>query len=83
MAKPTRKTEFAGVGCLIQGCALLAPVLGGALLGSLGVTIGIVAAIPLFLIGSSKSAVWTCSECRNPVAGKQVKVCPACQVSFE
>lgn len=83
MGKPTRKTEFAGVGCLIQGLGLVVAVLGFAVAGVLGGGLGLIVGIVLFLVGSSKSSKWICPECRNSVAAKDVKVCPACRVRFE
>lgn len=72
--RPVSKCEFAGVGCVVQGLALIViwffPI--GTLLG-----------IGLIILGSIMSKKWICPQCKNPLASKDVKVCPACQASFQ
>lgn len=77
-AEKISKIEFAGVGCAIQGAGLLAPAVGS-LAGIIGVTIGLFVMVALLLVGSAKSKRWLCGSCRNPLASKEVRICPACR----
>lgn len=81
-AKRERKSEFAGVGCVIQGAGLLAPFIG-ALAGTAGFAIGLVIMLALLVAGSMKSSKWVCGHCRNPLATKDVRICPACRATLE
>lgn len=73
MAKIKRKSEYAGVGCLVQ-------VLGLVLLFSYpeGTLVGIV----LLIVGSEMAVKLVCSECRNKIDNKKVKLCPVCKAEF-
>lgn len=66
------KSEFAGVGALIQ--------LAGVLL-LFAFPIGTVAGVILIIIGSQKSKVHQCSECASKVQ-KEAKLCPHCRTVF-
>lgn len=79
MAKPIRKTEFAGTGCVIQGVGLLVAVAGFAL--GIGL-IGVIAGVALFVLGSVKSGRWVCPACRNPLLDRDVKICPTCKAEL-
>jgi hypothetical protein len=74
-----RASEFAGVGCALQGFGLLAPVVGILFGGPIGFGVGCVVCVILLLLGSSKSIRLLCGHCGNPVFGKGVKICPACK----
>ena len=82
-AKREKRTEFAGVGCLIQGLGLIAPFVLGALMGIVGVVIGIVMLFVLLGIGSAKATKWICSNCKNPIASNEVTVCSACHARLD
>ncbi len=82
MAKVKTKVRFAGAGAFIQLLGVLTPIVGGALLGVVGLSLGVLLGIVLFLVGSSKSKYCCCSECGNRVDGKHVKICPICRVEF-
>ncbi len=68
-----RKSEFVGVGALVQlvGLVLLFVF-----------PIGTVAGVILLGVGSRLSTKLTCSDCGNRIADKGVKVCPVCKTSF-
>lgn len=83
VAKRLAKYETVGVGCFIQGAGLLAPIILGFFAGIIGIIIGLVIGIILFLVGSAKSKKWICSNCKNPLADKDVKLCPACKAQLE
>ena len=83
VAQKERKSEFAGVGCVIQGTGLIAPFVLGALLGPFGVVIGLVLLLVLFFLGSAKATKWICGNCKNPIASKEVTICAACRARFE
>ena len=86
MAKPIRKSDFAGVGCALQALGLLMPFILGALLGPFGpagFVIGIVAGLVLLLVGSRKSIKWVCSACGNRLEGRKVKICPVCHSKLD
>lgn len=72
-AKVRTEYQSAGAGCLLQ------------LLG-LGIVwvfpIGTVLGIVLFLGGSMASRRFVCSNCRNRLTDRQVKVCPTCGATF-
>jgi hypothetical protein len=96
-AERERVTHFAGRGCLIQAVGLAAPVafyflfagLGalmefpGEVAGSIGVAIGLVALLVLFVKGSAASVTWRCGYCKNPIADKRVLICPVCKSNLE
>jgi hypothetical protein len=78
---PTRveaKSEFIGSGCAIQALALVIPW-PFALIGVEGFLLGLALALVLFIVGSAKSKSYRCSACKNPVATKDVRMCPACK----
>jgi hypothetical protein len=67
-----RKTEFAGVGCIVQiAGVILCLTLYGAILG-----------IPLLVVGSQMSKKWICSNCGNRLADRGVKICAVCRCQF-
>ena len=82
-AKRVKKSEVAGVGCVIQGLGLIAPFVLGALLGVFGAVIGVVLLLVLFSLGSTKATKWICGNCKNPIASKEVTVCAACRAQLE
>lgn len=67
------KSEFIGIGCVVQLVALgfiwLFPI-------------GTIIAIILLIVGGRMAIKLACSECGNTVSNKQVKVCPSCQAVF-
>lgn len=83
VARREKRSEVAGVGCVIQGLGILAPFVLGALLSAFGVLIGLILLVVLFFVGSAKSRRWVCSNCKNPIASKEVTVCGACQARLE
>lgn len=83
MAYRDMKEEFAGVGALIQAIAVIAAIGGFAVLGAVGGTVVLVLALALFVVGHAKSRRIVCSDCRNPLASDEVKVCPACKARLD
>jgi len=83
IARREKRTEFAGVGCVIQGLGIIAPFVLGALLDVLGAVIGIVFLVVLFFVGSAKATKWVCGNCKNPLASKEVTMCAACGARLE
>jgi len=77
-----RKSELIGVGCFVQGFGLLAPFVLGALLGFAGAVIGTVVLVLLLLVGSRMALKWRCGSCKNPIAGKDVQICPVCRANL-
>ena len=69
-AKRKRKSEMAGVGCLIQAIGLVL-----LFFFPIGTFIGVI----LLIYGSMKSVYWVCSNCGNRLADKNVKMCPTCK----
>jgi rubrerythrin len=72
-AKRKRKTEMAGVGCLIQAIGLVA-----LFFFPIGTFIGII----LLIYGSMKSTYLVCSNCGNRLSDKNVKMCPTCKANL-
>ncbi len=81
MSMLKKKSEFAGVGALIQLAGIGVFIIFCAS-GLIGGAIGFIAMLIMFGIGSQKSHKYYCGNCNNPVANKQVKVCPVCKVFF-
>lgn len=83
MSKPkiVVKNELMGAGCFIQLIAIVVAVFGFALGPVIGL-IGLALAVGLFVYGSGQGQKWVCSECRNPLDSRKVKVCPVCRASF-
>ena len=83
-----RKTEFAGIGMLIQLAAAICFFASIFLLTALPVPFdwifagggGLFAGI-LFIVGSNKSVVFRCDRCRQKV-DKMALVCPFCRSEF-
>lgn len=82
-AKRERITSFIGTGCALQAVGLLAPLILAGLLGVYGAVAGAVIFVILFLVGSSKAISWRCGNCRNPIAGKAVRICPVCRAQLD
>lgn len=82
-ARRERVSSFAGVGCAIQAFGLAAPVVLYVLFQEPGAIIGIVVMIGLFVKGSSMAVNWRCGHCRNPLASKDVMLCPVCKVKLK
>lgn len=80
-AKKKRITEFAGLGCVLQGIGILAAIIGGGL-GIVGGIIGGIALVVLFIVGSAKSQRWECGYCGHQLSAKSVTSCPACKSQF-
>lgn len=89
MPRPQRKSALLGGGCLVQGLAFTLALVGLALLVGapvVGLFLGIpllIASLSLFFVGSRMARKWVCPTCRNPIAAKDVKLCPACRTAFD
>ncbi|MGA9851856.1 MAG: hypothetical protein WBR15_02875 [Gammaproteobacteria bacterium] len=81
-ARVRRKHEFVGVGALIQVVAIIV-FLASFMFGIIGIPVGIILALLLFMIGSRMSLKWRCGACGNPVADRRVKMCPTCKVTLK
>ncbi len=75
---------FAAVGGSMAGAVggLTAEALGGFTAGAVGGLIGLVLLVILFFVGSQKSQSWRCGNCKNPIASRAVRLCPACRATF-
>lgn len=78
-----RVTSFVGTGCAIQGLGIAAPFILGFMFGSGGTAVGAVIFVVLLFVGSAKAISWRCGACKNPLAGKEVRMCPTCGSTFE
>jgi hypothetical protein len=67
-----------GVGCLVQALSLAVGFVIGALGGAAGIVLGIIVALAGLGWGSQLAVVWLCGNCKNKLASRNVKVCPAC-----
>ena len=68
-----KKNEIIGVGCLVQGIGLLVIIFG--FFWIFPIFIGII----LLVIGSRMAVKYVCPQCKNPLAGKDVRICPVCK----
>jgi hypothetical protein len=90
VASRERVSSFVDVGWLIQAAGLLAPfvlagVFGAAAGGAgaaVGGLVGLVLLVVLFVVGSRKASLWRCGVCKNPIANKDVRICPVCRLRF-
>jgi threonine/homoserine/homoserine lactone efflux protein len=83
--KATVQRSAMGAGCLIQGIALTLMLVGAGVAVTSSVVLGVVAlvgAIVLFFVGGNRARRWVCSECRNPIAHRGVKICPVCRAEL-
>lgn len=76
-ARVQRASEFAGIGCAIQGLGLLTILIGiwSPILWLVGIL--------LLLVGSAKSIHYVCGHCRNRLDSKRVTICPACHTHLQ
>jgi hypothetical protein len=78
-----KKKSPAGVGCAIQGLGCAALILGAVLIWTIwGPVVFGLAGLSFLVWGSALSVWWECSDCGTKLAGKHVKVCPACSGRF-
>lgn len=77
-----RKSEFAGRGAAIQLVGILLPIVGAVVLGTVGLGLGLIGLVILLIVGSAQSRFWICSECRNRVQDRTVRVCPVCRAEL-
>ena len=70
MAYIKKKSEFIGMGCLVQALGLAACFL----FFPIGIIIGII----VLIIGGRMAIKYVCSDCGNKV-DKGVRLCPACK----
>ncbi len=83
MAQVIKKSEFAGVGALVQAVGLILFLFGlFTALSGLGIPF-ILAGLVALVLGGRMAIKTVCSECRNPVADKNVNMCPVCKVELE
>jgi len=82
-ARREKNFDISGVGCLIQGLGLLAPIVISVFLGFIGGAIGVILLVVMFFIGSAKSTKWICGNCKNPIDSKEVTVCATCGAHLE
>lgn len=82
MPKVITKIQYAGTGAAVQLLGVIVAIMGTLYYGDTGLLLGGIAGILLLVIGSNMSKAFLCSECRNPVASKAVRLCPACKTEF-
>jgi hypothetical protein len=73
MATREKKSEFAGLGCLLQGIGLVLLFF---------FPIGTVVGIALILWGSWSSVYWRCSACKAKLPDKSATICAACRTEL-
>ena len=70
-----KKSEFAGVGALVQAVGLVVCFL----FFPFGIFVGII----VILIGSRMAIKHVCSACGNKVEDKDVRICPVCKAALQ
>jgi len=78
-----QRTESAGIGCLIQFVGVLLAILSVSLFDGAGAIAAIFILIVFLVVGAEKSKRLVCGKCGNPIADKQVMICPTCHVELE
>ena len=81
MAEVTSTWKKSKLGLILEFVGILV------LFGEFGLGINpyatMICGLTLMLIGMTRFIKLVCSECQNNVDDKDVKLCPACNVSFE
>ncbi len=93
-AKRVAYVKTLGTGCIAQALALLV-VLGGAWCWFFGAAVGfapnvasgfaavgVVAGLMLAVAGRSGNTAYRCGACGNPLASKEVMLCPTCKATI-
>lgn len=75
------KGEMIGEGCLIQGFGVLLFLVSW-VLGPAGGLVGFVVMLVFLSVGSAKAKKYLCGNCGNPLASKEVRMCPTCRSEF-
>lgn len=74
-----RANVMAGGGCL---SGVILGALAFFLIPFLGVIIGPLIFIALMIVGGRMAVKYECSNCRNPVASKRVRISPTCHAEL-
>lgn len=78
-----RRANFmSGSGCLVQLMGIILGALAFFLIPFLGIIIGPLIFIGLMIVGGRMAMQYECSNCRNPVASKRVRLCPTCHAEL-
>jgi hypothetical protein len=77
-----KRGEFIGVGCIVQGAALLLPGIAYFIAGPVSAFLGLLAALPVAIAGGRLSHVFICTNCKNKVASAEVTTCPTCRADL-
>jgi hypothetical protein len=80
-ATKDRKSELAGVGCLVQLIGL-AIVLCGIPFGAGGLVFSILVGLAVMVVGGRMAHKYLCSHCGNRVQEKTARICAACGAHF-
>jgi uncharacterized protein YbaR (Trm112 family) len=75
-----RKSEFLGVGAVVQAVGCVVILAGFALGFALG---GFVIGVALLIIGGRMAYKLLCSNCGNKVSGAEVRICPVCKCHLQ
>jgi hypothetical protein len=81
-AAKVKKSEFIGAGCVVQGLGFAAPVLGFFTMGPVGVVLGLVAFLALFILGSRMASFYACGACGSRLASPEATACSACRAEL-
>lgn len=71
-----KKTEMAGAGCLIQGVGVLVIIFGFWFIVPIFLGLG------LIFWGGRMAIKYICPQCKNPLAGNDVRLCPVCKCAL-
>lgn len=76
--KMQRRTRRFGGGCLVQIIGLILWGVGAVVFDIVGLIAGFVVAVGFIVLGAAMAAYFSCGRCGNPVADKDVRMCPTC-----
>lgn len=71
-----------GAGCFVQLAGIIFGLLLIFLIPLIGWVLGPILILAALIWGGRLAITYECSNCRNPVASKRVRVCPACSAQF-
>lgn len=77
-----QKSEFAGVGCLVQAFGFVVAGLLFLVAAVPGAVIGLAVIVGLFIYGRGLANYYACSACGTKLANSLVSTCPACRAAL-
>lgn len=78
-----KRTEFIGIGCVVQAMGLGVVVLAAAVAGIEGLVFGGLVGLVLLIAGGRMAIKWDCGACGNRLSHRAATICPACRATLD